>query len=178
MTLASLTPFNPAELQHRAARTRAKKLCVQLNTFSVNQTKARQPLYRELFGSVSSAFIEPDFFCDYGHNIFLGENFFANHHCVMLDAATIHIGDRVLLGPAVHLYTTTHPLDAAERASGIQLIAPIVLEDDCWIGGNSVIMPGVTIGKGAVIGAGSVVTKSIPAGAVAFGNPCKVQQVL
>jgi maltose O-acetyltransferase len=151
---------------------------VQLNTFSVNQTKARQPLYRELFGSVSSAFIEPDFFCDYGHNIFLGENFFANHHCVMLDAATIHIGDRVLLGPAVHLYTTTHPLDAAERASGIQLIAPIVLEDDCWIGGNSVIMPGVTIGKGAVIGAGSVVTKSIPAGAVAFGNPCKVQQVL
>jgi maltose O-acetyltransferase len=178
MNPVSLTPFNPAELQHRAARTRAKKLCVQLNAFSVNQTKARQPLYRELFGSVSSAFIEPDFFCDYGHNIFLGENFFANHHCVMLDAATIHIGDRVLLGPAVHLYTTTHPLDAAERASGIQLIAPIVLEDDCWIGGNSVIMPGVTIGKGAVIGAGSVVTKSIPAGAVAFGNPCKVQQVL
>jgi maltose O-acetyltransferase len=177
MNPVSLTPFNPAELQHRAARTRAKKLCVQLNAFSVNQTKARQPLYRELFGSVSSAFIEPDFFCDYGHNIFLGENFFANHHCVMLDAATIHIGDRVLLGPAVHLYTTTHPLDAAERASGIQLIAPIVLED-CWIGGNSVIMPGVTIGKGAVIGAGSVVTKSIPAGAVAFGNPCKVQQVL
>jgi maltose O-acetyltransferase len=178
MSTVSLTPFNPAELQHRAARTRAKKLCVQLNTFSVNQTKARQPLYRELFGNVSRAFIEPDFFCDYGHNIFLGDNFFANHHCVMLDAATIHIGDRVLLGPSVHLYTTTHPLDAEERASGRQLIAPIVLEDDCWIGGNSIIMPGVTIGRGAVIGAGSVVTKSIPAGAVAFGNPCKVQQIL
>lgn len=148
---------------------------MQLNTFRVDQTKARQPIYRELFGSVATAFIEPDFFCDYGYNIFLGENFFANHHCVMLDAATITIGNRVLLGPAVHLYTTTHPLDATERASGMQLVAPIVLEDDCWIGGNSVIMPGVTIGKGAVIGAGSVVTHSIPADAVAFGNPCKVR---
>ncbi|HSC76180.1 MAG TPA: sugar O-acetyltransferase [Pseudomonadales bacterium] len=169
-----LTPFNPAEPQHRAARQRAKKLCMQLNTFRVDQTKARQPVYQELFGSIGSAFIEPDFFCDYGYNIFIGENFFANHHCIMLDAATITIGDRVLLGPSVHLYTTTHPLDAHERASGMQLTAPIVIEDDCWIGGNSVIMPGVTIGKGAVIGAGSVVTKSIPAGAVAFGNPCKI----
>jgi maltose O-acetyltransferase len=168
-----LTHFNPGEPQHRAARKRAKKLCMQLNTFSVDQLKARQPLYRELFGSVSSAFIEPDFFCDYGYNIFLGDNFFANHHCVMLDAATITIGDRVLLGPSVHLYTTTHPLDATERASGKQLAAPIVIEDDVWIGGNSVIMPGVTVGKGTVIGAGSVVTRSIAAGEVAAGNPCR-----
>lgn len=169
-----MKPFNPAEGQHRAARKRAKKMCMQLNAFSVDQTKARQPIYQELFGSVSTAFIEPDFFCDYGYNIFLGENFFANHHCVMLDAATITIGNRVLLGPAVHLYTTTHPLNAVERASGMQLVAPIVLEDDCWIGGNTVIMPGVTVGKGAVIGAGSVVTQSIPANTVAAGNPCRV----
>lgn len=178
MDKAALTPFNPAEPQYRAARKQAKKLCMQLNAFSVDQIKARQPIYNALFGKVSSAFIEPDFFCDYGYNIFIGENFFANHHCVMLDAATITIGDRVLLGPSVHLYTTTHPLDFVERAKGMQLTAPIVLEDDCWIGGNSVIMPGVTIGKGAVIGAGSIVTQSIPAGVVAFGNPCKVQQVL
>ncbi|MBK8288775.1 MAG: sugar O-acetyltransferase [Cellvibrionales bacterium] len=177
-TVIALTPFNPAEPQNRAARQHAKKLCMQLNALRVDQTKARVPIYKELFGKVSSAFIEPDFFCDYGYNIFIGENFFANHHCVMLDASTITIGDRVLLGPSVHLYTTTHPLDFIERASGAQLTAPIVLEDDCWIGGNTVIMPGVTIGKGAVIGAGSVVTKSIPAGVVAFGNPCKVQQVL
>ncbi len=170
-----LTPFNPGEAQHRAARQRAKKLCQQLNGFRVDQRKAREPVYRELFGRFSSAFIEPDFFCDYGYNIFLGENFFANHHCVMLDAAPIHIGSNVLFGPAVHLYTTTHPLDAAERASGLQLCAAITIEDDVWIGGNTVVMPGVTIGRGAVVGAGSVVTKSIPAGVVAFGNPCLVK---
>jgi maltose O-acetyltransferase len=171
----ALTPFNPGEAHHRAARQRAKKLCMQLNGFRVDQRKAREPIYRELLGQFSTAFIEPDFFCDYGYNIFLGENFFANHHCVMLDAAPIHVGNNVLLGPAVHLYTTTHPLDAAERASGLQLCAPITIEDDVWIGGNSVVMPGVTIGRGAVIGAGSVVTKSIPAGAVAVGNPAVVQ---
>jgi len=170
-----LTAFDPREPQYRAARQRAKKLCLQLNTFRSDQLKARQPIYRELFGCFSSAFIEPDFFCDYGYNIFLGDNFFANHHCIMLDAATITIGDRVLLGPGVHLYTTTHPLDASERASGIQHCAPIVIEDDVWIGGNSVVMPGVTIGKGAVIGAGSVVTRSIAAGSLAVGNPCRVR---
>lgn len=148
---------------------------MQLNAFRADQLKARQPLYRELFGSFSSGFIEPDFYCDYGYNIFLGDNFFANHHCIMLDADTITIGNRVLLGPGVHIYTTTHPLDAVERASGMQCSAPIVIEDDVWIGGNSVVMPGVTLGKGAVIGAGSVVTRSIAAGTVAFGNPCRVQ---
>jgi maltose O-acetyltransferase len=171
--MRTLTPFNPFEPPHKAARKHAKKLCQQINLFRSDQLKARKPLYEQLFGRVSSAFIETDFFCDYGYNIFLGEQFFANHHCVMLDAATIHIGDRVLLGPGVHLYTTTHPLNAEERASGMQLVAPIVLEDDCWIGGNSVIMPGVTIGARAVIGAGSVVTRSIPADTVAVGNPCR-----
>lgn len=170
---ADLVAFNPAEPQHRAARQRAKKLCQQLNSFRVDQRKAREPLYRELFGQVSTAFIEADFFCDYGYNITLGDNFFANHHCVMLDAAPLIIGNNVLLGPAVHLYTTTHPLDASQRASGLQLAAPITIEDDVWIGGHSVIMPGVTIGRAAVIGAGSVVTRSIPAGAVAMGNPCR-----
>lgn len=173
---AALAPFNPAEPAHRAARQRAKKLCLQLNTFRVDQRKAREPIYRELFGQVATAFIEPDFFCDYGYNIFLGDNFFANHHCVMLDAAPITIGNNVLLGPAVHLYSTTHPLDAEERASGLQWCAPITIEDDVWIGGHSIVMPGVTIGRGAVIGAGSVVTQSIPAGAVAHGNPCRVQR--
>ncbi len=175
---AALVPFDPFAREHMAARKRAKKLCTQINAFTSDQLKARRPLYEQLFGKVSTAFIEQDFHCDYGHNIFLGEQFFANHHCVMLDAAEIRIGHRVLLGPAVHLYTTTHPLDAAERASGKQLVAPIVLEDDCWIGGNSVVMPGVSIGARSVIGAGSVVTQCIPPDVVAAGNPCRVLRPL
>lgn len=168
-----LMAFDPFESAHIAARKRAKKLCRQLNSFSADQMKARKPIYEQLFASIGSAYIESGFECDYGYNIFIGEKFYANHHCVMLDAAEIRIGDRVLLGPGVHLYTTTHPVNTQERASGKQLVAPILLEDDCWIGGNSVIMPGVTIGHGAVIGAGSVVTHSVAANTVAAGNPCR-----
>lgn len=169
-----LKTFQPFEPQVFALRKRAKQLCSQINSLPVQQLKQRLPLYQQLFGSVSSAFIEPDFYCDYGKNIFLGEDFFANHHCVMLDAAEIYIGARVLLGPAVHLYTATHPIDAKERAAGVQMIAPITLGDDCWIGGHTVVMPGITIGARAVIGAGSVVTHDVPADTVAVGNPCRV----
>jgi len=171
--MTEFTAFDPFEPQHLAARKRAKKICQQLNSFTADQMKARKPLYEQLFGQFGGGFIETGFQCDYGYNIFIGEKFFANHHCIMLDAAPVHIGNRVLLGPNVHLYTTTHPLHAEERASGKQLIAPIILEDDCWVGGNTVIMPGITIGAGAVIGAGSVVTRSVPAGTIAAGNPCK-----
>ena len=171
MALQHFQPFDP---EYFALRKRAKQLCSQINSIPVHLLKQRMPLYQQLFGAVSSAFIEPDFFCDYGRNIFLGADFFANHHCVMLDAAEIRIGDRVLLGPAVHLYTTTHPLDARQRAAGVQMIAPITLGDDCWIGGNTVVMPGVTIGARAVIGAGSVVTHDIAADVVAMGSPCRV----
>ena len=172
--MAPLQNFQPHGQQYLALRKRAKQLCTQINAIPVQQLKQRLPLYQQLFGAVTTAFIEPDFYCDYGQNIFLGEDFFANHHCVMLDAAEIRIGARVLLGPAVHLYTTTHPIDAQQRAAGVQLIAPITLEDDCWIGGQTVVMPGVTIGARAVIGAGSVVTHDIPADVVAMGNPCRV----
>lgn len=171
--MTELISFDPTVSEHMAARKRAKKLCHQINAFTSDQLKARNPLYAQLFGKVSRAFIETGFYCDYGHNIFIGDGFFANHHCVFLDAAPIHIGDRVLLGPGVHLYTTTHQLNAEDRAKGMQLIAPIVLENDCWIGGNTVVMPGVTIGARAVIGAGSVVTHSIAADVVAVGNPCR-----
>ena len=172
--MMELKNFQPLEPQTLALRKRAKQLCTQINSLPVQQLKQRLPLYQQLFGAVSSAFIEPDFYCDYGQNIFLGEDFFSNHHCVMLDAAEIRIGDRVLLGPAVHLYTATHPIDAKERAAGMQLIAPIYLGDDCWIGGHTVIMPGVTIGARTVIGAGSVVTHDVPADVVAVGIPCRV----
>lgn len=169
----SVDPFEP---QLIAARKRAKHLCQQLNALRADQRKARQLLYSQLFGASINPFIEPDFYCDYGSNIYLGENFYANHHCIFLDAADIRIGDRVLLGPAVHLYTTTHPVDAQERATGKELIAPITIGNDCWLGGNTLVMPGVTIGERTVIGAGSVVTKSIPSGVVAVGNPCRIMR--
>ena len=157
-----------------AARRRAKHLCRQLNALSPEQHKARKPIYQQLFAEVSSAYIEPDFYCDYGCNIFLGDKFYANHHCVILDAAQVHIGHRVLLGPQVQIYTTSHPLDAKVRAAGTQLCAPVVIGDDCWIGGGAIILPGVSLGAGVVIGAGSLVREDIPAGVVAAGNPCRI----
>ena len=172
--MMELKTFQPLEPRILALRKRAKQLCGKINSLPVQQLKQRLPLYKQLFGAVGSAFIEPDFYCDYGQNIFLGADFFANHHCVMLDAGEIRIGARVLLGPAVHLYTATHPVDAKERAAGMQLIASINLGDDCWIGGHTVIMPGVTIGARTVIGAGSVVTRDIPSDVLAVGNPCRV----
>lgn len=165
---------NPFEPELVAARKRAKALCQQLNCLPADQTKARKPLYKQLFGQVSTAYIEPTFFCDYGSNIFLGERFYANHNCVILDCAEVRIGNRVMFGPNVHIYATTHPLDAVERATGKEFSAAVTIGDDCWIGGGAIILAGVTIGKGSVIGAGSLVNKDIPEGVVAAGNPCRV----
>ena len=168
------TEVNPHDPQLRAERKRAKQLCQQLNALPADQIKARKPIYQQLFGQVSSAYIEPNFYCDYGSNIFLGEKFYANHNCVILDCAEVRIGDRVMFGPSVQIYATTHPLDPLERATGKEFCAAITIGDDCWIGGGAIILAGVTIGKGSVIGAGSVVTKDIPDSVVAAGNPCSV----
>lgn len=172
------TEVNPLEPELVAARKRAKTLCQQLNALRADQTKARKPIYQQLFGQVSSAYIEPNFFCDYGTNIFLGERFYANHNCIILDVARVEIGNRVMFGPNVQLYATTHPLDPVERATGKELCAAITIGDDCWIGGGAIILAGVNIGEKSVIGAGSIVTGDIPAGVVAVGNPCKVIRTL
>ncbi len=165
---------NPFAAELVAARKHAKNLCQQLNALRAEQTKARKPIYQQLFGQVSSAYIEPNFFCDYGSNIFLGEQFYANHNCVILDCAPVRIGDRVMFGPNVQIYATTHPLDAIERATGKEFCAAVTIGDDCWIGGGAIILAGVTIGAGAVIGAGTVVTKDVPAAVVVAGNPGRV----
>lgn len=117
--------------------------------------------------------IEPDFFCDYGYNIILGDNFYVNHNCVILDCAEVIFGDNVFIGPNCGFYTAGHPLDAKTRNSGLEYAKPIKVGSDVWIGGNVCVMPGVTIGSNVVIGAGSVVTKDIPDGVVAVGSPCK-----
>lgn len=173
--LVEINPFAPELV---TARKRAKALCQQLNALRADQTKARKPLYQQLFGQVSRAYIEPNFFCDYGTNIFLGDGFYANHNCVILDVAPVRIGNNVMFGPNVQIYATTHPLDPVERATGKELCAEVTIGDDCWIGGGAIILAGVTIGQGAVIGAGSVVNKDVPAGVVAAGNPCRVIKTL
>ena len=134
---------------------------------------------RELLGAVGKdSYIRPPFFCDYGYNITLGDNVFLNFNCVILDVVPIAIGDRVQMASAVQLLAADHPLDPAERATGRESGRPITIEDDVWLGGGAIVCPGVTVGRGSVIGAGSVVTRDIPPGVVAVGNPCRVLRVL
>ena len=130
---------------------------------------------RELLGAVGKeTYIRPPFFCDYGYNITLGDNVYLNFNCVILDVVPVTIGDRVQIASAVQLLAADHPRDARERASGLEYGRPITIGDDVWLGGGTIVVPGVTIGARTVVGAGSVVTKDIPAGVVAAGNPCRV----
>ena len=119
------------------------------------------------------AVVEPPFHCDYGFNISVGSRFYANVNCVFLDCASIEIGDHVLVGPGVHLYTATHSVDSAERRRGLGLAKPIAIGDDAWLGGGAIVLPGVTIGARAVVGAGSVVTRDVPADQRVAGNPAR-----
>ncbi len=140
---------------------------------------SRKERLREIISSILGAngmnfqFNQP-FRCDYGENIFIGENFFANFNLTILDEAEVRIGDNVFIGPNVSIYTACHPLDSAERNKLIEWAEPVRIGNNVWIGGSTTIVPGVTIGDNVVIGAGSVVTKDIPSGCVAVGNPAKV----
>jgi maltose O-acetyltransferase len=150
------------------ARKHARQLLARYNA-----TGDREAL-TELFGQFGDdAMVEAPFHCDYGFNISVGRRFYANVNCVFLDCAPIEIGDHVLLGPAVHLYTATHPLGSAERRRGYELAKPIAVGDDAWLGGGAIVLPGVTIGARAVVGAGSVVTRDVPADERVAGNPAR-----
>ena len=131
-------------------------------------------LVKELLGTSDGAFINPPFYCDYGFNIEVGEDFFANTNMVILDEARVTFGDHVFIGPNCSFYTPCHPIDAESRNAGKQWSLPIKVGNNVWLGGNVTVCPGVTIGDGTVIGAGSVVTHDIPAGVLAAGNPCRV----
>ena len=157
-------------------RLRAQELLMRYNATAPRAGEERSALLRELFGAIGDgATVMPRFSCDYGFNIRAGRNLFVNYDCVFLDVAPIDIGDDVQIAPAVQLYTATHPLDPAERRSGLEGGRPIRIGNNVWIGGASIILPGVTVGDDAVIGAGSVVTRDVPAGVVVVGNPAKVR---
>mgnify|MGYP001624135973 FL=1 len=156
-------------------RAACKELCHAYNQTPPSDRARREMLMRKILGKVGSSFhIESAFWCDYGYNITIGENFYANHNTVILDCAEVIFGDHVFLGPNCGFYTAGHPLDAERRNAGLEFARPITIGNDVWIGGNTVVLPGVSIGDGTVIGSGSVVTKNIPAGVVAVGNPCRI----
>ena len=167
--------YDPLDPQLSAERRHARLLIKELNATRDEQVTERRRIIGDLLRAVAkNVHIEPPFFCDYGSNITLGENVFFNFNCVVLDVAHVRIGSNVLFGPAVQIYTATHPLSAAARKAGLELGKGIEIGDDVWIGGGAIICPGVRIGARAVIGAGSVVTRDIPAGVLAAGNPCRV----
>ena len=166
--------YDPFDPELSAARDRARDLCQSLNATREAQTDQRRQILTQLFGSGGdTVWMQPPFFCDYGSNIELGERVFFNFNCVVLDVCEVRIGDFTLFGPAVQIYTPMHPFNAALRRQQ-EFGKPIEIGSDVWVGGGAIILPGVRIGSRAVIGAGSVVTRDVPDGMFAAGNPCRV----
>jgi len=160
-------------------RRRAQILLADYNSLQPDYEGRASGLLRELLGATGdSTVIQPRFACDYGYNIRIGARGFVNYNCVFLDCAPIVIGDHLQMGPAVQLYTASHPIDPDERRSGLEAAQPIRIGNDVWIGGGSIVLPGVSIGDGAVIGAGSVVTRDVAPRCIVAGNPARVRRAL
>lgn len=151
-----------------------KRTLQKLNSVDRGDSAAIAAIVKELFGKSENASVNPPFFCDYGFNIEVGKNFFANYNCAIVDVAKVTIGDNCLLAPSVSIYTAGHPIYPTTRNSGFEYGKEVSIGDNVWIGGNTVVCPGVHIGSNVVIGAGSVVTKDIPDWTIAAGNPCRV----
>ena len=168
-------PYQALDTELQQMQGKAKALTYEYNMTRPDEMGKRKDILKRLFGECSElAFIEPSFRCDYGCNIAVKGLAVINYNCVMLDTAQITIGENAFIGPGTCLSCVSHALVAEERQKGICVSRPITLEKDVWIGANCSILGGVTIGEGSIIGAGSVVTKDIPAGVVAVGNPCRV----
>ena len=166
--------YDPHDPELVSARIRARDLCQSLNATTESETDLRREILRQLFGrGGDTVWMQPPFFCDYGRNIELGERVFLNFNCVVLDVCLVRIGDFSLFGPAVQIYTPMHPFNAEQRRRE-EFGKPVEIGSDVWVGGGAIILPGVSIGSRAVIGAGSVVTRDIPDGVLAAGNPCRV----
>lgn len=165
------TTFPGREEAHLACA----ELCYEYNHTRPSDMAGREAILRKLFGKLGkNPYVEPTLFCGFGFNIEAGDNFFANNNCVFVDPGKITFGNNVFLAPNCGFYTAYHPIDREMRNALLEYAKPITVGDDVWIGGNTVVLPGVTIGSNVVIGAGSVVTKDIPDNCVAYGNPCRV----
>lgn len=154
---------------------KAQTLSHTFNSSHPSELEKRREIIRNLFGKIGSNFdIKQPFYCDYGCNIFAGDNLFINYDCVILDCNVVQIGNNVLIAPKVQIYTAHHPLEPEVRKTLIEMASPITISDDVWIGGGVIVCPGVKIGSGSTIGAGSVVTRDVPERVFAAGNPCRV----
>ncbi|ARN71086.1 maltose acetyltransferase [Nonlabens tegetincola] len=175
-------PYNSRDTELLERYFKARELLSEINTLNPRLIEEKAELLNELLGNKSpGVWIESPFYCDYGENISIGKNTFVNTNCMFLDDNRIQIGDNGLIAPYVQIYTATHPLKASDRIKSngtnstyITTTQPVVIGNNVWIGGNSVIFPGVTIGDNVTIGAGSVVNKNIPSNVLAMGNPCKI----
>jgi maltose O-acetyltransferase len=156
-----------------AERARAKELLRLFN--SAASSTERQDVLVRLLGNVGhGSTVEPPFYCTYGRNTYLGDHVYLNFSCVIIDNNEVHIGDHCMIGPAVQIYTAAHPLQAEPRMQGWEVARPVRLEDNVWVGGGAILLPGVCIGRDAVVGAGAVVTRDVPASTVVAGNPARV----
>jgi maltose O-acetyltransferase len=166
--------YNPLDSELVSARERARDLCQVLNNTRESQQQERRQLLIELLGSGGDTiWMQPPFFCDYGSNIHLGKRVFFNFNCIVLDVCEVRVGDHTLFGSGVQILTPLHPTNAELRRQQ-EFGKPISIGSDVWVGSGALILAGVTIGARSVIGAGSVVTRDIPEGVFAAGNPCRV----
>ena len=171
--------YNPCINELETERLYAQDLCFELNQLPPSAAHKRQQLLKKLLGKTTEQFtIMPGFQCDYGYNIEIGENFFANFNCIILDAAKVTFGHNVLVAPNCGFYTSGHPLDSQTRNSGLEFAKPITIGNNVWIGGNVIVLSGVTIGDNSVIAAGSIVERDIPSNVIAMGTPCRVHRKL
>lgn len=171
--------YNANDLEIERDFKRAKRLLRMINNTTEDEWEYRIRLFHDLFKHVGDdLWIEIPFQCDFGYNISVGRNFYANYDCIIIDAGDVIIGNDVFLGPRVCIYTAGHPVDAEVRNKQLEFGKKVCIGNSVWIGGNSVINPGVVIGDNVVIGSGSIVTKDIPSGVVAAGNPCKVIRMI
>ena len=167
-------PYEPGDPQLCADRSRAQRFMRLYNQTIVDDGSVRRPLLESQFGRIGErCAVRAPIYIDYGYNIFIGDGVFMNYNCVLLDVCRITIGARVQIGPGVHIYTADHPRDPQERVAGTEMAKPVTIGDNVWIGGQAVLLPGVTVGEDAIIGAGSVVTRDVPAAATVAGNPAR-----
>ena len=167
--------YDATDPQLTKDRETAEELNFKFNSLPPSKRKEKDEITKQLFGKVGkNFFIRTTMYVDYGYNIEIGENFYANHNLTILDPAKVTFGDNVFIGPNCSFYTPQHPIDVDTRNRGLEYAFPVKVGNNVWIGGNVTVLPGISIGDGSVIGAGSVVTKDIPENVIAAGNPCRV----
>ena len=171
--------YNPMDVQLVKERHEARILFQKINSLNENSKEERNKLLYDLIKNAGkNLWIEPPFYCDYGYNIKAGDHVFMNFNCCILDVAEVYLGNHVMIGPNVQIYTATHPLEYELRNSGKEFAKPITIGNNVWIGGNAVICPDVTLGNNVVVGAGAIVTKSFPDDVFIAGNPARVIKVI